>query len=593
MGSRRLFPFLWMITISLAGCLGAVETPVIAPNSQVTPTVVTAPTADRTQPLTTPAAALLVAHSPCAQGVDLTGQTVPFYHIIDLTPEAAKPIQSIQAGLDDAAAYFNAHGGICGAALAQIIPGSNKTFDAGTDYHLILSLSPKPVLIGLYDSMDAEVLRNQLATDQVPALGIGVGSSLALYGEDGQSPGWTFATQPLYADQLGAFCRFVSQHPDQYPRPVIGYLGWHDAAGIAAYSPEVIAYCGSLGVKVLDQPSYFLAGATDVASLVQTLADRGANILYTNSPGTSPTQIAKALVDLKRQDTVALAAFSLGLDPSVGLMGQSTLRPDGLPSTVGLVGSLPLRTWSETGLPGIQFITDQADQNQRPLALRTNDYIRAWASTDLYIELYIQTGNRVGFDHITGAEIKKTLASIVYSPLGGIETIDYKGGTLRALSADRLGQLEFMGRDGKTAAGPNNPPLLVSEAGQQLMVPILAPLTDFQPAPDLRPGGADVPAAPVSTNIPFTATGRIVYMGGDGSIPSRFLEIYAINPDGSGLTRLTNNNFTDAQPAVSPDGKKIAFQTDRDGNNEIYVMNADGSDQTRLTNNPADDGYPR
>ena len=45
--------------------------------------------------------------------------------------------------------------------------------------------------------------------------------------------------------------------------------------------------------------------------------------------------------------------------------------------------------------------------------------------------------------------------------------------------------------------------------------------------------------------------------------------------------------MTDFYPSFSPDGSKIAFSSDRDGNYEIYVMNADGSNQTRLTNNPA------
>jgi Tol biopolymer transport system component len=45
----------------------------------------------------------------------------------------------------------------------------------------------------------------------------------------------------------------------------------------------------------------------------------------------------------------------------------------------------------------------------------------------------------------------------------------------------------------------------------------------------------------------------------------------------SGPTRLTNNDVVDREPAFSPDGSKIAFTSDRDGNNEIYVMNADGS----------------
>ena len=50
---------------------------------------------------------------------------------------------------------------------------------------------------------------------------------------------------------------------------------------------------------------------------------------------------------------------------------------------------------------------------------------------------------------------------------------------------------------------------------------------------------------------------------------------------------LTNNPAIDTSQAWSPDGTRIAFETDRDGDFEIYVMNADGSGQTNLTNNPA------
>ena len=54
----------------------------------------------------------------------------------------------------------------------------------------------------------------------------------------------------------------------------------------------------------------------------------------------------------------------------------------------------------------------------------------------------------------------------------------------------------------------------------------------------------------------------------------------------------TNNTTIDILPAFSPAGTQIAFQTNRDGNNEIYVMNSDGSSPTRLTNNPALDSTP-
>jgi Tol biopolymer transport system component len=65
-----------------------------------------------------------------------------------------------------------------------------------------------------------------------------------------------------------------------------------------------------------------------------------------------------------------------------------------------------------------------------------------------------------------------------------------------------------------------------------------------------------------------------------------------MNPDGSGPTRLTTNPADDSDPAWSPDGTKIALQSDRDGNGEIYVMQADGTGQTRLTANPALDNFP-
>ena len=45
-------------------------------------------------------------------------------------------------------------------------------------------------------------------------------------------------------------------------------------------------------------------------------------------------------------------------------------------------------------------------------------------------------------------------------------------------------------------------------------------------------------------------------------------------------------------PALSPDGKKIAFESTRDNNFEIYMMNVDGSQQTDFTTNSAVDKEP-
>lgn len=58
--------------------------------------------------------------------------------------------------------------------------------------------------------------------------------------------------------------------------------------------------------------------------------------------------------------------------------------------------------------------------------------------------------------------------------------------------------------------------------------------------------------------------------------------------DGNGLTNLTNNPARDVDPVWAPDGKRIAFESDRNGFMQIYVMNADGSNVIQLTNDKAD-----
>lgn len=70
-------------------------------------------------------------------------------------------------------------------------------------------------------------------------------------------------------------------------------------------------------------------------------------------------------------------------------------------------------------------------------------------------------------------------------------------------------------------------------------------------------------------------------------------EIYMMNSDGSNLIRLTTNATHEYNAVISPDGKRIAFESNRTGVYQIYTMNTDGSDVQRVTTSGIWDQFPR
>jgi TolB protein len=78
-----------------------------------------------------------------------------------------------------------------------------------------------------------------------------------------------------------------------------------------------------------------------------------------------------------------------------------------------------------------------------------------------------------------------------------------------------------------------------------------------------------------------------------GSFQNRKWEIYVMNADGSGLTRITRNGLAEDHLAWSPDGTRLSFDADYDGDGfqEIWIMNADGTSPVRLTTGRANDQW--
>ena len=105
---------------------------------------------------------------------------------------------------------------------------------------------------------------------------------------------------------------------------------------------------------------------------------------------------------------------------------------------------------------------------------------------------------------------------------------------------------------------------------------------------------------PLTSDLLFN-TDPTWFPGGQRIIFSRSEDIYAMILDLGGdptgkLTRLTRNASAERQPSVSPNGRKIAFTSDRDGDFDVYVMKARPESRTnrpvKLTQNTTFDLAP-
>jgi Tol biopolymer transport system component len=70
-------------------------------------------------------------------------------------------------------------------------------------------------------------------------------------------------------------------------------------------------------------------------------------------------------------------------------------------------------------------------------------------------------------------------------------------------------------------------------------------------------------------------------------------DVFVMDADGDGeKKRLTNNLVDDENPAFSPDGTRIVFTSERDGDQDLWRMRPNGSNQTKLTFNTVVDREP-
>jgi hypothetical protein len=69
-------------------------------------------------------------------------------------------------------------------------------------------------------------------------------------------------------------------------------------------------------------------------------------------------------------------------------------------------------------------------------------------------------------------------------------------------------------------------------------------------------------------------------------------DIYLQRVDGTTVTQITNDPANDTMPCFSPDGKQVAFASDRAGNWDVYLVDVNGGQPIQLTSDPAHEIHP-
>jgi len=108
----------------------------------------------------------------------------------------------------------------------------------------------------------------------------------------------------------------------------------------------------------------------------------------------------------------------------------------------------------------------------------------------------------------------------------------------------------------------------------------------------------------------FSPDGKIIIFNSTRDMPNHDkimtfsrdsnVELYEMDLDGRNVKRVTNYFSWDTYPDISPDGRKIAFRRrtldivmgKEIGNSEVFIANRDGSEAYNLSNHPAHDGWP-
>jgi branched-chain amino acid transport system substrate-binding protein len=372
----------------------------------------------------------------------LTGETITIYQQAGLTGPLSQILgDGFLNGSRDAISQINDEGGICGAEL--VIRTEDTQYDPAQEleiYEQFRAEEPPPLFVLTYGSGATIILKDRVIEDEIPNIAAGLDGTSFYVPRDG----WTVGVAPIYSDQFAGFLQWASDNwadikpADAGDDIVVGVVGWDNAFGAGATTPESLAFAESLGITVLDLETQEIAPTADVTGQVQNLLLGGANLLWVQSLSFGPVQVIGTVRALDLWDSVVVGGVNWAMNQDVvNILGENAALMDGFYSV------FPSLYWNDEEAEGVQSALAAFEAGGYPETDKGVSYLLSYGTIFALRDIILHAIDTVGFENLNGAaffDAMKDLGTISASGLFDLNVVDGD----RAPRVSQIRQAQFI-----------------------------------------------------------------------------------------------------------------------------------------------------
>ncbi len=369
----------------------------------------------------------------CAE--DLTGETILLHQQAGREgPIAAILGEAFVFATNDALDAINSSGGVCGAELAVEFNETNYNVDLEIEAYE--KTREDALIIFTYASGATVALAERFNEDQIVSFAAGVNGP-AIYGTPN---GYTIGQVAVYSDQFAGFLQWVSENWDDIKPEsagddiVVGVIGWANAFGAGATTPEALAFAESLGITVLPLEEQAISPDADVSGQIQNMLVGGANVIYNQNLSFSVAQVIGTIRAIGVWDDVLVGGVSWTYNGDVlEFLGESRAAAN------GYYGVVPHATWADTELEVIQEANAAFEAGGYPAAEKTNTYLLTYGGFFAIRDILVHAINSDGYENLSGETILAAMEDIGIVDARGLFAYNMQDG-LRAPTTAQIRQ---------------------------------------------------------------------------------------------------------------------------------------------------------